>query len=112
AWYDIVLASISITTTVYIFIDYLNIINRGGIPNNLDIVFGLILMLLVLEAARRMTGWALPILATLFFFYALFGRQLSGIFRHRGYEWDMVINQLYVTTEGIYGTAIGVSATY
>lgn len=111
-WYDVVLALVSLSTAAYIFIDYLNIINRGGIPNTLDVVFGLILMILVLEAARRMTGWALPILAILFFFYALFGRELSGIFRHRGYEWDMVINQLYVTTEGIYGTAIGVSATY
>ena len=69
-------------------------------------------MILVLEAARRVTGWALPILAILFYFYALFGRGFSGIFKHRGYEWDIVINQLYVTTEGIYGTAIGVSATY
>src|SRR5699024_11668465 len=84
----------------------------GGIPNNLDVAFGLILMLLVLEAARRMTGWALPILASLFFVYALVGRQFSGIFKHRGFKWDEVINQLYVTTEGIYGTAIGVSATY
>src|SRR5699024_7530994 len=84
AWYDVVLALISLTTAIYIFVDYLNIINRGGIPNNLDVIFGLILMILVLEAARRMTGWALPILATLFFFYALFGRQLSGIFKHRG----------------------------
>ncbi len=111
-WYDAMLAFISLSTAGYIFVDYLNIIHRGGIPNNLDIIFGVILVLLVLEAARRMTGWALPILAVLFFFYALVGRGLSGIFRHRGYEWDMVINQLYVTTEGIYGTAIGVSATY
>lgn len=112
AWYDIVLAIVSLSTAVYIFVDYLEIINRGGIPNNLDVFFGVILTILVLEAARRMTGWALPILAVLFFIYALFGRAFSGIFRHRGYEWDTVINQLYVTTEGIYGTAIGVSATY
>jgi len=111
-WYDVALALIALSTAGYIIVDYLAIINRGGIPNNLDIIFGVILVLLVLEAARRMTGWALPILAVLFFFYALFGRAFSGIFKHRGYEWDMVINQLYVTTEGIYGTAIGVSATY
>lgn len=112
AWYDVVLALVSLSTAAYIFIDYLEIINRGGIPNNLDVLFGVILTVLVLEAARRMTGWALPILAMLFFAYAVAGRAFSGIFRHRGYEWDSVINQLYVTTEGIYGTAIGVSATY
>jgi len=111
-WYDIVLALVSLLTTIYIIVDYLGIIQRGGIPNQLDIIFGFALMILVLEAARRVTGWALPILAILFYFYALFGRGFSGIFKHRGYEWDIVINQLYVTTEGIYGTAIGVSATY
>ncbi|HLQ82553.1 MAG TPA: TRAP transporter permease [Pseudogracilibacillus sp.] len=112
AWYDVILALVSLSTAAYIFIDYLEIINRGGIPNTLDVFFGVILTVLVLEAARRMTGWALPILAMLFFVYAIAGRAFSGIFRHRGYEWDTVINQLYVTTEGIYGTAIGVSATY
>lgn len=112
SWYDALLAILSVSTTVYIFVDYLGIIQRGGIPNNMDIVFGVILVVLVLEASRRVTGWALPILAILFVLYAIFGRGFSGIFRHRGYEWDMVVNQLYVTTEGIFGTAIGVSATY
>ncbi|MBM7714269.1 TRAP transporter 4TM/12TM fusion protein [Bacillus thermophilus] len=111
-WYDVILALLSVATSVYIFADYLGIIQRGGIPNNTDIVFGVLLVVLVLEAARRVTGWALPVLAVLFFLYALYGRNFSGIFRHRGYEWDMVVNQLYVTTEGIFGTAIGVSATY
>src|SRR5699024_2702948 len=112
AWYDVILALVSLSTAAYIFIDYLEIINRGGIPNTLDVFFGVILTVLVLEAARRMTGWALPILAMLFFVYDIEGIAFSGIFRHRGYEWDTVINQLYVTTEGIYGSAIGVSATY
>ncbi|PAM96176.1 C4-dicarboxylate ABC transporter permease, partial [Flavobacterium sp. IR1] len=78
----------------------------------LDLLFGGILVVLVLEAARRVTGWGLPVLAILFFLYGLFGRELSGIFRHRGYTWDELVNFMYVTTEGIYGTAIGVSATY
>lgn len=111
-WYDVLLSILSLSTTIYIFVDYLGIMQRGGIPNRLDILFGVILMILVLEATRRVTGWALPLLAILFFLYAIFGRQFSGIFKHRGYDWEIVINQLYVTTEGIYGTAIGVSATY
>lgn len=112
AWYDALFAILSISTAAYIIVDYLGIVQRGGLPNQLDILFGVLLTVLVLEAARRVTGWALPILAILFFLYAIFGRSFSGIFRHRGYEWDMVVNQLYVTTEGIFGTAIGVSATY
>ncbi|MGO4889577.1 TRAP transporter permease [Anaerobacillus sp. MEB173] len=111
-WYDVILAMLAASTSVYIFVDYSGIIQRGGLPNQLDLVFGAILVVLVLEAARRVTGWALPILAILFFLYGLFGRELSGIFKHRGYEWQDLVNFIYVTTEGIYGTAIGVSATY
>lgn len=111
-WYDVILALLALSTTVYIFVDYLGIINRGGIPNQGDVIAGAILVILVLEAARRVTGLALPLLGVIFFLYALYGRIFEGIFKHRGYEWEQVINQLYVTTEGIYGTAIGVSAAY
>ncbi|MDV2885725.1 C4-dicarboxylate ABC transporter permease [Alkalihalophilus pseudofirmus] len=111
-WYDFLFTLMAFSTTIYIFIDYVGIVNRGGLPNNLDLLFGGILVVLVLEAARRVTGWGLPVLAILFFLYGLFGRELSGIFRHRGYTWDELVNFMYVTTEGIYGTAIGVSATY
>ncbi|MDQ0338232.1 TRAP transporter 4TM/12TM fusion protein [Caldalkalibacillus uzonensis] len=111
-WYDALLALLAISTTVYIFQDYEGIIRRGGLPNEWDLLFGAILVLLVLEAARRVTGWALPLLAVLFILYALYGRDMPGILRHRGYSWDQLVNFLYVTTEGIYGTAIGVSATY
>ncbi|MDV2684971.1 TRAP transporter permease [Alkalihalophilus lindianensis] len=111
-WYDLLFALMAFSTTVYIFVDYVGIVNRGGLPSQLDLLFGGILVVLVLEAARRVTGWGLPVLAILFFLYGLFGRELSGIFRHRGYTWDELVNFMYVTTEGIYGTAIGVSATY
>ncbi|ADH97974.1 TRAP transporter permease [Salisediminibacterium selenitireducens] len=111
-WYDVILAMMAISTTVYIYIDYDGIVRRGGMPNEWDLVFGLILVALVLEGARRVTGWALPLLATLFIAYGLYGNHLSGLFRHRGYEWSDIVNFMYVTTEGVYGTAISVSATY
>jgi TRAP transporter 4TM/12TM fusion protein len=111
-WYDALLALLALSTTVYIFIDYLGIIHRGGLPNQWDLIFSVIIVLLVLEGARRVTGLALPLLALLFMAYALFGRKMPGLFAHRGYEWEHLVNFLYVTTEGIYGTAIGVSATY
>ncbi|WP_096438109.1 TRAP transporter permease [Alteribacter populi] len=111
-WYDMLFVLMAFSTSVYIFIDYLGIVNRGGMPNTYDLVFGVILVLLVLEAARRVTGWGLPTLGILFILYGLFGREMSGIFRHRGYTWDEIVNFMYVTTEGVYGTAVGVSATY
>lgn len=111
-FYEVILALMAVSTSVYIFVDYLGIVQRGGLPNQLDIIFGTILVVLVLEAARRVTGWALPTLTIIFILYGLFGRNLGGIFKHRGYEWSDLVNYFYVTTEGIYGTAIGVSATY
>ncbi|GAA0369147.1 TRAP transporter permease [Bacillus horti] len=111
-WYDIIFSFLALSTTVYMFVEYLGIVNRGGLPNQWDVVFATILIVLVLEAARRVTGWALPLLAILFILYGLFGRNLPGIFRHRGFDWEQLSNFLYTTTEGIYGTAIGVSATY
>lgn len=111
-WWDLILALLACSTAIYMFVENTNIYNRGGIPNQLDLIFGGMLILLVIEAGRRVTGWALPLLAVLFLCYGHFGRELSGIFRHRGYGWEDIINFMYVTTEGIYGTAIGVSATY
>ncbi|MGY4688520.1 TRAP transporter permease [Salibacterium sp. K-3] len=111
-WYDALFALMALSTTVYVFMEYEGIIDRGGIPNSLDLIFGAILVLLVLEAARRVTGWGLPLLAILFLLYGMFGREMSGLFRHRGYGWDEIVGFMYHTTEGVYSTAIGVSATY
>ena len=111
-WWDIGLALLGGSTAAYMFMEHTAIYTRGGIPTQTDLVFGGILLLLVIEAARRVTGGALPMLAVFFLCYGHFGRQLSGIFRHRGYPWEDIVNFMYVTTEGIFGTAIGVSATY
>jgi TRAP transporter 4TM/12TM fusion protein len=112
AWYDAFLAIIAFSTTIYIWVDYIGIISRSGIPNGLDLVFGVILILLVLEGARRVTGWALPFLGVLFILYALYGRSMPGFFGHRGYSWQSITSFLLVSTDGIYGTAVGVAASY
>ncbi|MDO5721129.1 MAG: TRAP transporter permease [Actinomycetaceae bacterium] len=110
--YDLVLIVASISTAVYVVANYSDIVRRAGEPTTSDIVFGAILIVLVIEAARRLTGWALPILALVFLGYGLFGRMVPGTFRHRGYELGDMINFLYLTAEGVYGTAIAVSASY
>ena len=112
AWYDALLAVIAFSTTIYVWVDYIGIISRSGIPNSLDLVFGVILIVLVLEGARRVTGWALPFLGVLFMLYALYGRSMPGFFGHRGYSWQSITSFLLVSTDGIYGTAVGVAASY
>jgi len=112
AWYDVVLAMMAVATSVYVFVDYLGLVSRAGMPNALDLVFAGMLLALVLEGARRVTGWALPALGIAFMLYALFGRNLPGFFGHRGYSWSDLSSFLFVSTDGIYGTAVGVAASY
>lgn len=111
-WYDVILALLGIATSIYMIAEFERLIFRQGMPSATDLFFGALLVVLVIEAARRVTGWALPILALLFIAYAIFGRNLPGILMHRGYSWEQLVDYLYVTTEGIYGTAISVSASY
>lgn len=109
---DAVLALISLSTAGYIFIYYLEIVNRGGIPSTLDVTFGAITCLLVLEASRRVAGWELTAMAAVFVAYAYLGPYLPGDFGHRGYTFSDIFNYMYVTTEGIFGDAIAVSASF
>lgn len=110
--YDVILILLSIATAVYVYMNYDDIVRRAGVATTWDVIMAAVLVLLVLEAARRISGWALPVLGVLFVLYAVFGREIPGMFRHRGYSWDSTFNFLYLTTEGIYGTAIGVAASY
>ncbi|MDT8903727.1 TRAP transporter permease [Anaeroselena agilis] len=109
---DVMLAALSFFAGVYLMTIYDDLANAGGVYTQMDIYVGGLLCLLVLEAARRATGKELPIMALLFVGYALFGDLIPGQFGHRGYSLERVIEHMFLTTEGIYGVALGVSATY
>ena len=89
-------------------------VGRTFEPTTADLVFGGLLVLLVLEAARRTTGWALPVVCVIFLLYAYYGGYLpSGwAIGHRGYGGERIVEQLYMTTEGIFGVPLDVAATY
>lgn len=109
---DLLLALLSVATIVYIFADYSGIVSRAGLPNQNDLLFSILIVILVLEGGRRVVGNGLTLLASLFLLYAYFGPYLPRVIAHRGYAIDDIATYMYLTTEGIYGTAIGVSATY
>lgn len=109
---DSLLVCLSLYVGTYILTQYDTIANRGGVTTDMDIITGGILCLLVLEAARRATGKELPLMALAFVAYALFGNYIPGEFGHRGYSLERVIDHMFLTTEGIYGVALGVSASY
>jgi len=85
---------------------------RVGNPDNYDVVFGTILFVALLEATRRSMGWPLPLIALGFTFYSLFGQHFPGLLQHAGSNWSQFINHQYLTSQGIYGVAVGVVATY
>ena len=110
--YDWILIILSAAMPVYVFIRYLPWTATGFMPTTLDVVMGTILIFLVLECSRRISGPALTILAILFLLYGLFGRQFPGVFRHRGYSWVRITQYLTMDISGIYGTSVKVSSTF
>lgn len=89
-----------------------DLVQRAGELTPEDMAVGIITLVLVFEAARRVMGLALPLICLLFLGYALFGEHLPGALAHRGYGLDQVIGQLSFGTEGIYGTPTYVSSSY
>lgn len=85
---------------------------RVGNPLAIDVAMGSVLVVLLLEATRRAMGWPLPLIAIGFCAYALFGPVFPGLLRHAGSSWSQLVNHLYLTSQGVYGIAIGVVATY
>ncbi len=113
--FDTLLLLLTFLSIGYLFVNYDYVVTRYPYvhPVSLwDFVMGVIVTLILLEASRRVIGWALPITAAVFLLYALFGNYLPGLMRHTGFSMETVIDQLYLTTEGIFGIPLGVSATY
>lgn len=104
--YDYLLLTVSAASILYLFVNYSYVVNRIYYVDDLypaDMAFAVLLTALVLEATRRVIGLALPITALVFLVYALFIAQV---------EPERLLDQLYLTTEGIFGPTLGVSATY
>ncbi|MBW1635681.1 MAG: TRAP transporter permease [Deltaproteobacteria bacterium] len=110
--YDWLLAITAAVTSLYIPFVFNDLAFRVGDPLTVDVVFGTIMIFLTLEATRRSMGLALPVIALAFITYALFGQYAPGVLVHPGASWKGLVNHLYLTSQGIYGIAVGVVATY
>ena len=110
-WWDWVLAAAAIASAAYLIAGGDDFFDRSIVPNQWDIVFGVGLALLILEAMRRTTGWVMPFVTSCFLLYAFFGEYLPAPWTHKGYEIPRLVGHMYMTLEGIYGTAINVSST-
>ena len=110
--WDMLLAILAVASCLYIYFNWIEMSIRVMYPKQMDIIIGTIIVAGVIIAARRMTGWALPIIASTFLLYAAFGDNLPFGFGHRHFTYSSIIARLTMDTEGIYGTVCGTSATY
>src|SRR2546422_1922001 len=110
-WWDWALAALSVAIAVYLVANGDDFFDRSILPNNWDVVFGVALVVLVLEAMRRATGWIMPAITFSFLLYAIFGPYLPAPWTHKGYEIPRLIGHMYMTLEGIYGVAVDVSSS-
>lgn len=111
-WYDWVLAVMSGVTIGYIIFFFNQIARRGAEPFTRELWLGVAAIILVIEAGRRVVGNVLPFISVLFLAYCRFGHYAPGIFQVRGYSLSRIIQHMYLTPEGIFGAALGVSATF
>lgn len=110
---DLVLVFLSIVSIGYFLFTYdVFVRERYGVNIPLDYVMGAIAIVLLFEATRRVTGLSMTIIAGVFLAYNFIGPYLPGIFSHAGFSAERIITVMFWGGQGIFGTAIGVSATY
>ncbi|MGB4630681.1 MAG: TRAP transporter permease [Tepidanaerobacteraceae bacterium] len=109
---DVVFAILGAAAPLYIVVFYKQLVMRAGLVTTTDYIVGIIAILLILEAVRRVVGIPMVCVAILFLVYALYGRQLPGVLAHRGADLPTLVQHLFYTTEGIFGIPLGVSSTF
>ncbi len=108
---DFVIAAVACFAAVYIAVDYSGINMRYGDPILRDVMVGVVLLVMLLEASRRVIGPALSIIASCFCLYAFFGPYMPDLIAFKGVSVDRFMGQITMSTEGIYGIPLDVSAT-
>jgi TRAP transporter 4TM/12TM fusion protein len=112
---DLPLALLALMIGLYLVLNHGRLASREwywGPVENLDVILGVVMIVMVLEAARRVTGWALPIVAVCFIAYAMFGGHLPYPFTIRAPSPLLFIDHMFLTTQSIFGIPTGVSATF
>jgi TRAP transporter 4TM/12TM fusion protein len=111
-WHDLLFAAFAGFVGLYLTLNYTRLMEAGGDYATADYVVGVFGTLLTLEAARRVVGLPIVVIASCFLLYSYFGPYFPGFLKHRGYSVNRIVAHMYFTTEGILGIPLGVSATF
>ena len=109
--WDVVCAVAGVATIVYLLQGGDDFWDRNTTPDTVDVIFGVVFVLLVLEACRRTSGWVITFVVVTFLAYGFVGPWLPGQWAHRGYDIASLTGFMYQTLEGIFGTAVDVSSS-
>ena len=108
---DIIWMVAGVAASLYIVFFFDAFAIRGtALPR--DIYFGILMVVVLLEAARRTVGVELPILSIIFLLYGFFGHNIPGVLGHTGFTYKRIFYHLYLSSEGVFGIALGVSASF
>ncbi|MEM9432602.1 MAG: TRAP transporter fused permease subunit [Pseudomonadota bacterium] len=118
-YFDVLLIILGVMSALYVglawqgipFLGIEEMTFRMGNPNGWDLLFGCILIVLVLDIARRTLGWILPLIICVFICYALFGQYFPGLLQHPGVKFNTFVSSMYFPQEGIFGVTLWVVST-
>ncbi|MEP5152322.1 TRAP transporter fused permease subunit [Planktotalea sp.] len=110
--FSLALVAVTVAASAYLLTRWKAIAFSGGITNDMDYYAGIVLLIVVFEAARRGIGWILAGITFVFFLYPFLAPYLPGVLEGRGASLERIVLVLTTDTQGIYGIPVGVAATY
>jgi TRAP transporter 4TM/12TM fusion protein len=111
-WYDWVLALVAGFCGAYLYFFYKELATRPGLPTTTDVTVAAVGLVLLLEVTRRSLGAPMAVLGAIFILYVFLGPNLPDALAHRGASLERMVSHMWLTTEGVYGVALGVSVSY
>ncbi|MFJ7829347.1 TRAP transporter permease [Peribacillus sp. NPDC097284] len=109
---DFIAVALSVSSGIYIFSTYETLLFRVGAPNALDVFFGAVTIILVLEATRRVAGLILALIGTAFIFYSYFGSFFPSVFESSNMSTNRFMSLIFLSSEGLWGSTLGIAATF
>lgn len=111
-WGDVLFMAAVVAANLVIFVRWESIVTYPGDASAAELVLGAVLILVLLDAARRAAGWAIPVMVALMLGYVFLGPYMPGIWTHPGFPLEHLIETLYSSSSGMYGSLTGTSATF